>query len=84
MKEQNKPLVRRYLRAIYIGAICGLLILVGLSLHQKNQILELERRVGAVAEEQERTLREAEMILDWLEEQEHDFEEGDPARGGEI
>ena len=83
MKEQKKPLVRRYLLSMYGGILGGLLILIGLSLYQKHQILELERRVNEVSVEWEQTVREAERILDLLE-LEHDFEEADPARGGQI
>ena len=84
MKQQNPtPSVRRFALALYGGIFGGLLILALSSWHLTSQIEELERHVDEFAAEQERTLREAEQLLDMLEGLEHDFELADPARFGE-
>ena len=84
MKEQKKPTWLRYLLSMYGGILGGLLILALLTWYQKQQILELERRVNEVAVEQEKSIRAVKEFLDWHEGLEHEFEEADPARGGQI
>lgn len=64
MKEQKTLPWRRFLLSAVIG---GLLAFTFLVAYTSYQIRELEREVGELILEKERTMREAEDFLRWAE-----------------